>query len=91
MAVTFTNGDPKGTLTIDKQFTAAQATRLVDGVLGRNNIPTKNADGSNFNLAQKRAAFNEWLWKYLIADAKSWEAEQEALIAATTADTELNV
>lgn len=86
MAVTFTNGDPKGTLTITKDFTQAQATRLIDGVLARNNIST-----TGMSLAQKRAAFNDWLWKYLISDAKSWEAEQAAITAASTADTELTV
>lgn len=85
MATQFTNG----TLTISKAMTSVQAQRLINGVLGANGISTKNPDGTDMTNAQKMAAFDDWLWRYLKNDAKSWEARQAATTAATTAETEL--
>lgn len=85
MATSFANG----TLTTSRAMTVAQAQRLIDGVLGAENIPTTKADGTPLTNAEKRAAFDDWLWRYLKNDAKSWETRQAAATAAATAESEL--
>lgn len=85
MPTTFANG----TLTIARTLTAAQAQRLIDGVLGANGVSTTNPDGTALTSAQKRVAFDQWLWRHLRGDAVSWEARQAAATAAAQAETDI--
>lgn len=81
MAASFANG----TLTLTKAITLTQARRYVASILAAEGI----AVPAGATDQQKLDLFDDWLWKYLKADAISYEARQAAATQAAASNTEL--